>query len=70
MYRLIFALLEHVKKLQMILMIKNIQLGVFIDLNKDFDTIDLQLLLKKLEFYVSRGLALTWLTSYLSNRKQ
>ena len=42
-------------------------LGVFIDLSKAFDTVDHNILLKKLSLY---GINLQWFSSYLSNRKQ
>ena len=45
-------------------------LGVFIDLSKAFNTVDHQILIKKLQYYGIDGTALEWFKSYLSNRKQ
>ena len=64
------ALLHLIEKLTKSMDNKTITVGVFIDLKKAFDTIDHSLLLNKLEYYGIRGVALNWLQSYLSNRKQ
>ena len=44
--------------------------GVFIDLEKAFDTVNHKILLSKLDHYGISDNALKWLISYLTNRKQ
>ena len=48
----------------------NLVCGVFIDLEKAFDTVNHDILIKKLDFYGIRGISNKWFKSYLSNRKQ
>ena len=48
----------------------NYAYGIFVDFQKAFETVDHDILLKKLEYYGVRGISNKWFALYLSNRKQ
>ena len=65
-----FALLQITEKIKGTIDNKKYDCGIFIDLSKAFDTVDHEILLRKMEHYGIRGVSLDWFNSYLSNRKQ
>ena len=65
-----YAALEFVDRIAKDIEAKKVPLSVFIDLSKAFDTLDHEILLKKLKYYGITGVALSWFRSYLSNRQQ
>ena len=64
------ALIEYIEEISNSIDNKNVTIGVSIDLKKAFDTIDHGILIKKLDCCGIRGIAKTWLQSYLQNRFQ
>ena len=64
------ALLNIVEGIRENLDNKTFACGVFIDLEKAFDTVNHQILLTKLEHYGIRGTANKWFASYISSRRQ
>jgi len=63
-------MIEFIEKVTNAIDRKQYAVGIFLDLKKAFETVDHKLLIKKLQRYGIRGIALTWLSSYLENRKQ
>ena len=48
----------------------NISVGVFVDFQKAFDTVNHSILIEKLDYYGIRGSMNDWFRSYLQNRLQ
>ena len=62
------AILSIIDKIQRAIDNKEFSCGVFLDFSKAFDTINHDILLKKLEYYGIRGIAKTWFSSYLTKQ--
>ena len=69
-YSTSFALIHLTETLKQALDQGKYGCGIFVDLQKAFDTVDHNILLSKLNFYGIRGVALEWFDSYLKERKQ
>ena len=69
-YSTSYALLNLTEAIMKALDDGNFACGIFVDLQKAFDTVDHSILLSKLYHYGIRGLANKWFESYLANRKQ
>ena len=48
----------------------NISVGIYLDLQKAFDTVNHKILLAQMNNYGIRGNVYNWFSSYLTNRKQ
>ena len=64
------AILLITDKIQKAIENKKYSCGIFLDLTKAFDTVNHEILLKKLNCYGIRGLVNNWFESYLHHRKQ
>ena len=64
------AILNHLQFVYDELDSGNLVISLFLDFRKAFDSINHEILLKKLHHYGIRGLAHKWFSSYLSNRQQ
>ena len=64
------ALIEITETIRQALDNKKIACGIFVDLQKAFDTVNHDILVAKLEHYGIRGSANQWFSSYLKNRTQ
>ena len=63
-----YALLDFVNEITTAIENMEYAVGIFLDLKKEFDTVNHDLLLLKLQEYGIRGVALEWITCYLNNR--
>ena len=64
------ALITITEKIRKAINNGEITCGVFLDLQKTFDTVDHEILLSKLEHYGIRGVPLKWFKSFLTQRHQ
>jgi retron-type reverse transcriptase len=64
------ALIDITETIRQALDNKNIACGVFVDLQKAFDTVNHDILIVKLDHYGIRGTSNHWFSSYLNSRSQ
>ena len=64
------ALIEITDNIKRLLNERNYVIGIFIDFKKAFDTVDHEIMLRKLDCYGIRGHANMFFRSYLINRRQ
>ena len=64
------AILDIVNAIQTNMNNRLFSCGIFIDLKKAFDTVDHEILLRRLDHYGFRGIIHIWFSSYLQGRTQ
>ena len=64
-----YAIIELVDKITQGIENNQFTVGILLDLSKAFDTVNHDILLKKLSFYGIGGNCLAWIKDYLTNRK-
>ena len=64
------ALISIIQRIQEAIKNNNIAIGIFIDLQKAFDTVNHFILLEKLKHYGISGISNAWFKSYLTERRQ
>ena len=57
------AILSIVDKIQTAIDERDFSCGIFLDFSKSFDTVNHEILIKKLDYYGIRGIAKNWFTS-------
>ena len=65
-----FSIIEITEKIKESIDKNKFGCGIFIDLRKTFDTVNHNILIRKLEHYGIRGSILNWFKSYLNDRQQ
>ena len=65
-----YAMLSIIDKIQSAIDYRSTSCGIFLDFSKAFDTVNHDVLVKKLEYYGVCGIVNDWFVSYLNNRKQ
>jgi len=69
-YSTSYALLHLTETIRQALDKGDFACGIFVDLQKAFDTVDINILLAKLQYYGVKGVANLWFKSFLTDRKQ